>query len=184
MSKSLHNQEIQVQEKADILLRKFWLKETFLHWEWWLLLALTTIPWIIWWKFVDRKRLFEILTYGFLVMTISVIFDAIGVEFELWEYKHQVVPLFDVFITYDITVMPVVYMFVYQFLNTWKLFIIANIAISAIFSFIAEPLLVWMDFYTLFNWKHIYSFPIYFAIAVTFKWAMITLLKYTSNSKQ
>lgn len=175
MSQSLNDQEILAQSKADKLLREYWLKETFLQWEWWLLLALTTIPWIIWWKIVDRKRLFEILTYGFLVMTVSVIFDAIGVEFDFWEYKPQIVPLFDVFVTYDFSVMPVIYMVVYQFFDNWKSFTIANVVVSAIFAFISEPLLVWMDFYVLFNWKYIYSFPIYIAIAVVFKWVMIKL---------
>lgn len=161
VSQSLHDLEIEMQTKADILLREFWMKETFPHWEWWLLFALATVPWIIWWKIVDRQRLFEILTYGFLVMTVSVFFDAIGVEFDLWDYKHQIVPLFDVFIVYDFTVMPVLYMLVYQFFNTWKSFIIANVVVSAIFAFISEPLLVWIDFYLLMNWKYIYSFPIY-----------------------
>ena len=29
-------------------------------WEWWLLVALTVIPLILWWIFLDRKRAYEI----------------------------------------------------------------------------------------------------------------------------
>jgi hypothetical protein len=177
VSESLNDKEVQVQKSADILLRKYWLQETFLHWQWWLLLALTIVPWIIWWKIVDRRRIFEILTYGFLVMTASVVFDAVGVEFDFWEYKYQLVPLLDVFITYDFTVMPVMYMVIYQFIDNWIPFIIANTIVAAVFAFISEPLLVWMDFYLLFNWEYIYSFPIYIAIAVSLKWVMLFLLR-------
>ncbi|WP_051688101.1 CBO0543 family protein [Desulfofalx alkaliphila] len=177
----LHYREIQAQSEADRLLREYWLKETFLHWEWWLMLALTIIPWIIWWKIVDRKRLFEILTYGFFVMMISIILDAVGVEFDLWDYRHRIVPFFDVFVTYDMAVMPVIYMVIYQFFNGWKSFIIASILVSAVFAFISEPLLVWMDLYLLINWSYFYSFPIYFAIALAFKYVMIKLIKISAR---
>nr|WP_315989795.1 CBO0543 family protein [Desulforamulus aquiferis] len=108
-----------------------------------------------------------------------VIFDAIGVEFDLWDYKYQLVPLFDIFITYDMSIMPVIYMAIYQKFDKWKSFIIANTIVAAIFAFISEPLLVWLDFYLLLKWKYIYSFPIYIAIAIVLKWVMVCLKKYS-----
>ncbi|RYD03459.1 hypothetical protein N752_19970 [Desulforamulus aquiferis] len=100
-------------------------------------------------------------------------------EFDLWDYKYQLVPLFDIFITYDMSIMPVIYMAIYQKFDKWKSFIIANTIVAAIFAFISEPLLVWLDFYLLLKWKYIYSFPIYIAIAIVLKWVMVCLKKYS-----
>ncbi len=181
---SLHKQELELQSQADALLREYWLKENFLTWEWWLLVALTIVPWIIWWRFVDRKRIFEILTYGFLVMVVSVFFDAIGVEFDLWDYQYRLIPLFDVMIVYCISVMPVIYMLIYQYYNSWKSFIAANIIVSAVFAFISEPLLVKMGIYIMFKWQHYYSFPIYLSIAIFLRYLILIIKKISINNEQ
>lgn len=129
---------------------------------------------------MDRRRIFEIITYGLMVMTLSTLFDAIGVEFDLWEYHYQFVPLLDVFIAYDISVIPVVYMLVYQYFSSWRLFIFSNIFISGLFAFASEPLLKWLGYYQLLEWNYYYSFPIYFAMAVLLKWLMQILKRQAS----
>ncbi|MFP3126288.1 hypothetical protein OH784_27130 [Ectobacillus funiculus] len=35
------------------LMQAQWMEDSFLTWKWWLLLFLTIIPIIIWWKIVD-----------------------------------------------------------------------------------------------------------------------------------
>ncbi|MDP4156135.1 MAG: hypothetical protein Q8929_10915, partial [Bacillota bacterium] len=70
----------------------------------------------------------------------------------------------------DNGILIVAHMTVYQFFRKWKSFIIANLVMAAIFTFIFEPLTVWLDIYQLDNWKYIYSFPIYVAKAVFLKW--------------
>lgn len=171
----LHNKEIDLQSAADIALREYWSNYTFLTWEWWFLFFLLLVPWIIWWKIVDRKRLFEILTFGFMVMVVSIIFDAIGVEFDWWNYRYQLVPLFDILIVFDFSVMPVIYMVAYQYFRDWNKFILVFIIIASIFAFVAEPLLVKLTFYQLFAWEYYYSFPIYIGIAVVLKGFMAVL---------
>lgn len=82
---------IDLQSQADEALRTFWLDVVFIY-SWWMLAGLAVFPWLVWWMLADRHRMFEILTYGFLVMFVSFLFDAIGVEADLWEYKYQPVP--------------------------------------------------------------------------------------------
>ena len=176
MNKKIIFEEIvRLQSEADQNLRIYWANETVFTLKWWLLVALSMLPPIIWWKLVDRKRLFEIMTYGLLVAVISGLFDAIGVEGDLWEYKYQIIPLLDVFLVYDISVMPITYMLMYQYFKSWKSFIIAHLVLAFVFAFVAEPFLVWLDVYQMYNWKHIYSFPIYFLMAIVLKWVMIIL---------
>lgn len=61
-------------------------------------------------------------------------------------------------------------MFIYQYFREWKSFIIANVILAAIFTFIAEPITVWLGIYKLDNWKYIYSFPIYILKTALIKW--------------
>jgi len=175
-------EESEIQNKADIALRESWKSDILFTWQWWLLLALAIIPWLVWWMLVDRKRIFEILTYGLMIMTVSTLFDAIGVELDLWEYHYQLIPLLDVFIVYDVSVIPVTYMLIYQYFNIWKSFLIANIVLSGIFAFVSEPILKWLNYYQLIEWKYLYSFGIYIAIAIIIK-CFINILKKVSRSQ-
>lgn len=162
----------QIQSAADVAGRQNWFGAIVFTYQWWILVGLTIIPYITWWKFVDRKRFFEILTYGLLVCLVAGLLDAIGVETDAWDYKYDLVPLLDVFIVYDVSVLPVTYMAVYQYCQTWRSFAIASMIVAFVFSFIFEPLLIWLDIYHPASWKHIYSFPGYFMLTVLLRWVM------------
>lgn len=164
--------EFKIQSQSDKMLHKIWFDEMLFTWQWWLLLVVFLVPWIVWWKLVDKKRIFEILTYGLMVTLMSISFDAIGVEFDFWEYHYQLIPLLDVLIVFDISILTVTYMLFYQYTQSWKWFIAGHIVIAGIFAFMAEPALVYMGFYQLLKWKYIYSFPIYFGIAIFLRWVI------------
>lgn len=166
-----------LQSAADEASREFWFNNVVFSYQWWLLVAVTIIPFIVWWKIVDRRRLFEITTYGLFVALLSGLLDAIGVETDAWDYKYDLIPLLDVFIVYDISVLPISYMVIYQYFPKWRQFIIAHIILAFVFAFVAEPLLIWLDIYQVMNWKHIYSLPGYFFLAIFLRWVMAQLLK-------
>jgi hypothetical protein len=166
-----------LQSAADEAGRDFWFNNVVFSNQWWLLVVVTIAPYIVWWKIVDRRRFFEIITYGLLVALFAGLLDAIGVETDAWEYKYDLIPLLDVFITYDITVLPVSYMLIYQYFPKWQSFAIAHIVISFLFAFVAEPLLIWLDVYQLIAWKHIYSVPGYFFLAIFLRWVMGRMIK-------
>ncbi|GIO26368.1 CBO0543 family protein [Ornithinibacillus bavariensis] len=145
-----------------------WLNDTLFTFRWWILLFTTLVFLFVWLIILDKKRIFEITTYGFMVAFTAVIADITGVFLMLWQYKHTLTPL-SIVIEIDTILMPIIYMIIYQYFNTWKSFIIAVIIQAFIFSFILEPLLVWLQVYVLYHWKHIYSFIPYIIIAVVFK---------------
>lgn len=169
-TKSSFIKEQELQSQSDKMLQKIWFDEMLFTWQWWLLLFILVTPWVVWWRLVDRKRIFEILTYGFMVTLLAMSFDAIGVEYDFWEYHYQLIPLLDVLIVFDISVVTVTYMLVYQYMQSWKWFIVAHIVIAGAFAFIAEPALVYLGYYQLLKWKFVYSFPIYFSIAMFLRW--------------
>lgn len=143
--------------------------------QFWFLMLLMFVPWYIWWKLADKKRLRELLLYGSLVSTVVTILDEIGCQLNLWEYVYDIEPLFPRLLPVNLTILPVTFMLVYQFFPKWKYFLTAHALVAAVLSFIAEPVLVWMRIYVMFQWKHIYSFPFYILIPLLLKWLMTVI---------
>lgn len=168
-------QVLDAQNKYMELEHLHWRKYELFTFQFWLLVAMLILPWLIWWKLVDRKRLLEILIYGLLISTIATVLDEVGCQLNLWEYRIDLEPLFPRLIAMNFAMLPVWYMLVYQYFTKWKPFIIANIISATIFTFIGEPLFVRLGIYEVIKWKHIYSFPIYIILAIIFK-ALVGLI--------
>ncbi|MFT9497254.1 CBO0543 family protein [Anaerosolibacter sp.] len=149
---------------------ELWLKHEVFTWQWCISLALFIFPYIILWKIVDRKRILEIAVYGLHINIFATLLDVIGSEVVYWKYIGRLIPTPPALLPYDFTVLPMALMAVYQKYPKWKDFIIANTIVSALFSFVAEPLLILLDMYKPLGWKHYYSFPIYILLAVFSKW--------------
>lgn len=89
----------------------------------------------------------------------------------------MLVPAAPPLVIVDLGVIPVVYMLIYQYFPDWKKFTIAISVNALLMAFIGEPIAVVLDIYQLNNWKYIYSFPLYIAMALILKWILIKILK-------
>jgi hypothetical protein len=154
-----------------------WLKHELFTPQFWLLIIILIIPWLLWWRWVDKKRLLEIIIYGLIMSTLVTILDELGCQLNLWEYRYDIEPLFPRFIPMNCTLLPVLYMLIYQYFSEWKSYLIANMALAAIFTFVGEPLLKVINIYVLLKWEHIYSFPIYILLALLVKLAVNSIIK-------
>ncbi|MFA9557529.1 CBO0543 family protein [Evansella sp. AB-rgal1] len=148
---------------------EYWLHNNVFTFQWWLLLVVLIVPWFIWWMFVDKRRLKEILLFGTILMILVIVLDDLGVELQLWSYPYQLFSLLPRLISIDQGIIIVFHMLVYQYFPKWKIFIIANIIMAAIFTYIFEPITVWIGIYELDNWRYSYSLPIYVIKAVLVK---------------
>lgn len=148
---------------------QFWLKHEFLTIQFWILLATLVLPWFLWFKLIDKKRFIELLAFSLLVHVFVTILDEVGCQLNLWDYRYDIEPLFPRLLPVNMSVLPVLYSLVYQYIKSWKAYIIANVIFAAFLSFTAENLMIFLHIYAPINWKHIYSFPIYFALAILFK---------------
>ena len=147
--------------------RQYWLQHNLFTWQWWLLLSLTIIPWLIWWKFADKKRIIEILLYGVLIIIIVIILDTIGANLLLWTYPQR--PLWflmPLLLPIDISIMPVEHMLIYQFFPKWRSFVAALVILALFSAFVAEPLFTLGGMYKLYSWRYVYSVPLYVLKAV------------------
>lgn len=133
---------------------KHWVQDDLFTQNWWLLLAATIIPWILWVKFHDKNRTFEILCYGLIWAVLSSLFDVIGGELILWGYPDKLLPMVPPLFPADITVIPVLFMFVNQFSKKFSSYFIFSVLGSALFSYVLEPLFIKGGMLILHNWTH------------------------------
>lgn len=161
---------------------EYWLNETLFTFSWWMLLVTTVGIFILWLILLDKKRILEIVTYGFFITAIGMIGDVLGTSFMLWDYPNTLLPITLIAEVHTVQ-MPIIYMLIYQYFPKWKTFLIATTVNAFIFSFILEPLLVWLHIYQLDNWKHIYSFLPYIMIAIVVK-LVVDKFKQLGQSKE
>lgn len=152
----------------------YWLEETLFTFNWWVLFVTTLGLFVVWIVILDKKRIFEILTFGFMVATITTLSDSLGLYLMLWEYNHTLTPL-SIIVEIHVVQMPIIYMIIYQYFHTWKAFFIASTINAIFFAFMLEPLLVWLHVYEIYQWKHVYSFIPYIMIAVVLKYVIYKL---------
>jgi hypothetical protein len=159
-----------------------WLSHDLLSWQWWLLLAATIVPWIIWLKVRDKDRTFEIFSYGLTWGMISSVLDVIGGEMIFWGYPNKLLPMVPPLFPADITVIPVSYMLTYQYSKTYKSYLGYCLIVSAMFAYVLEPLFIKSGMFILHKWKHTYSFIGFFILSQLIYW-MINKLTPTKSMK-
>jgi hypothetical protein len=159
-----------------------WLGEGFGSWRWWVLVMLLIFPWVIWAKLVDKKQLHELTLFGMIVMVYSITLDELGFMLGLWNYPLDVIPVFPRLTSIDYTVVPIIFMLIYQCFPTWKSFFWALVTVAAVFAFVVEPIIVYLRFYIIIKWLYLYSFIIYIVMGLISKWMTRLLVDITRKN--
>lgn len=141
----------------------YWKEHTLLHWEFWLSVALSIIPWLVWLLIRKRGSESRLLLAGGFTLCIASWFDFLGLVFGSWHYSGRALPTIPSFFPWDFSLIPVTMMLWLQFKPTLNPFIKAVIY-SVLTSFIGEPLFEWIGLYTRVKWNVFYSFPIWIVI--------------------
>jgi len=158
-----------------------WLNNDLFSWHWWVLVAFFIIPWILWIKFADRTKILESLLFGALIIIITVLLDEIGVEIGFWRYPTQLLPFTPRAFAFDMAMVPVAFMFLYQYFQTWTSFSMALLVMSILFAFVGEPFSVWAELVQYMKWKYIYSFVYYMLVGLSIRWIIVKLRIDTQN---
>ena len=153
-------------------------------WQWWLLVVLLIMPWILWWHVVDKERLSTIVLLGMFVLATSSWMDELGCELILWHYPYKLTPVYPQLVPINYAIMPVTYMLIYQYFSSWRSYITAMTINAALFAFVAEPTLHYLGMYEMLKWQYYYSFPIYIIIAVSHRWLLEKVLAFNTNYNQ
>lgn len=149
--------------------QRLWIQDILFTWQWWLLLAMTVLPWVFWIFYHKKDSANRLLFAGFFVIIVSHFLDAVGSTYGLWSYTARLIPLMPPYLPWDTSLLPVVVMTMIQFRPKISPYIKAAV-FAALSSFVMEPLAIWLNLYWPTHWKHIYSFPIFFAIYLAADW--------------
>ncbi len=158
-----------------------WLGKDLGSWRWWVLVALIIVPWFVWYKLADKKRLVELVMFGLIVMVFTITLDELGFSLSLWSYPVDVIWIFPRLTSVDYTAVPIIFMLLYQYFSTWKSFFWALVALSTLFSFVLEPSIVYFEFYILIKWSYLYSFNIYIIMGLISRLLARILVDITSK---
>lgn len=137
--------------------------------RWWILVLCLIIPWFIWYRLLDKKRIQEMFLYSFATSFTAILLDEAGASLTLWIYPVDIVPFSPIMITANFTLVPIIFTLIYQYFPDWKSFIAVNVVLTLVFSFVCEPILVLIRLYTPITWKYIYSVPVYFFSSLLLK---------------
>lgn len=138
-------------------------------WQWWIALAMTIVPWIIWGIFRNRESSTRIFSAGLLVMVLSEILDTIGVSFGRWAYPVKIIPVATLNFPFRLCTLPVFVMLLLQFKPHFNPYIKA-VFFGGIGAYVAMPLLTMIDLYKKIDWAYTYSFFILTSIYLLAHW--------------
>ena len=130
---------------------------------WWLGVALTVLPWLVWWPLRKRTSTARLLYAGLFVALISITIDIVGDQLGLWHYRYNVIPFLPTYVPWGLTLMPVAVMLLLQWepgAGVWA----KSAIFAALSSFAAEPLFEMLGIYKPVHWHSAYSFPIQFFV--------------------
>ncbi|WP_134703025.1 CBO0543 family protein [Ammoniphilus sp. YIM 78166] len=171
---------LRVRELQDQLVQldvERWSLYAFQAWNWWLLVVFLIVPWIIWIKLVDKKRVVEILLFGMVIILITVNLDSLGTHLGFWLYPVKLIPIIPKSLPFDASVVPVAYMLIYQYFRSWKSYTLALVVMAIVYAFFGEPLAHWLDQALYLKWRYTYSFFFYIVTGIAVKWAVDKLVK-------
>ncbi|MDZ5472387.1 CBO0543 family protein [Bacillus sp. 31A1R] len=143
-----------VYERIDI-----WKEYVLFSELWWLGVALSIIPWIIWFLIRKKDSADRLMYAALFVMVISLCLDVLGDQLGIWSYRYNVIPVLPTYLPWDITLMPVTVIVILQFKPEGNPFVKALI-FAIISSYLAEPFFNKLQIYNLKHWKYTYSLPI------------------------
>lgn len=140
-----------------------WLSEIVFSWRWWINVALTIIPWIVWIYKRDKEKSRVLLFLGLIVIIMTNCLNNIGLSYHLWHYDYKIFPDVLMFVPWDYSLFPVGIMFMLQIKPEISAFIKA-ILFASLTAFIIEPFYSWIGLYQPVHWKYWYSFIIYISL--------------------
>jgi hypothetical protein len=160
---------------------KGWLDNELFSWNWWILIFLLIVPWIVWIKVLERKRLIEILLFGTFVFIPTNLLDTIGDDLRFWIYPTELFPWDLRAFGFDASMVTITYMLIYQYFHSWKSYIIAQVSMAFLFAFIGEPLCHYLDLVLYIEWKYFYSFIYYIILGISVKATLEKLIRFNRS---
>jgi hypothetical protein len=131
---------------------EYWKEFVWGTWQFWSLVIITILAFFVWWKLVDKNRLVQIILFGSLMHSLSIYLDAYGTQYILWEYKYQIFPAIPTAFNLNASIIPIVFMLIYQYSSTWKRYIIFLVSVAFVSAYPMQYFLKWINYYEDSKW--------------------------------
>jgi hypothetical protein len=154
-------------ELARLSIQKWTSNEVF-SFQWFLMVGLLIVAYVVWLKLVDRKRVTELLLIGSLEAVAKLIIASILLDniLGLYEYRIRLLPVpANIFAT-SVTISPIIIMLVAQYTSSWKGFLLWNAIGNAFLNFVIFPVYTSIGIVKFYNWNVFYHFLVLSAVAV------------------
>lgn len=84
-------------------------------WQFWVSVSLLILPLVVLLIYLDRRKTFEILFFGFAIHALMNYFDSYGVAKGAVEHPYILIPGMPINLAINTALIPVLFMFTYQF---------------------------------------------------------------------
>ncbi|MEZ2716030.1 hypothetical protein [Niallia circulans] len=163
------------------LYSSYWDKYSdFTTWQFWIILLSLLVPLIILYFVVDRRRLFEILFFGYTVHLLWAYIDLALSRTNYLTHTYFLTPMLPNALNITGSFLPVGFMLVYQYAtNRKKNFYILTVLLSAVYTFICANIEKSMGLVTFHRGIHvIHLFLLDLLIVFVAYWFTRLLLKF------
>lgn len=157
-------------ERANAELLRDWRRHQVFTGAWWINVALTLCPWLIWGRVRPKKSTYRLLFTGAVMIVLSSYQDFIGVTFGFWRYHIQIVPSIPSYFPWDFTLYPVSAMLFVQTEPRLSMYF-KGVLFACVASFVVEPTFILLEYYEPVRWSAFYSLPIHYANYLVAHWA-------------
>ncbi len=146
-----------------------WVSEEFASFPWFFNIAFLIASYIVWIKLVDKRRLKDILLFGSFIAVAAGYIDLVGVTTGLWEYDVHLLPFSPSLFPFDYTVVPIVYMLLFQYTSSWRNYLIGSVLASFIIAFVINPVYVYLRILRYHRFNYFLMFALIFIVTTIIK---------------
>ncbi|HZG17672.1 MAG TPA: CBO0543 family protein [Candidatus Bathyarchaeia archaeon] len=173
------------QKITDKLIEYWWQFSSFDSWQFWVTLAMLVVPLIVLYFLIDRSQVFKIGFFGLCVHIVTTYADLTGWRLGYWDYPYFAIPLFPVALGLDSSLIPVVFMLLYQWVTEKnRNFYLYAVILAALFAFGLKPLMNTLDLFRLHKGLSFLELFLYVYVPIIFlsKWLFNTFV-FLENQK-
>ncbi|MCZ8521170.1 MULTISPECIES: CBO0543 family protein [Paenibacillus] len=177
-----HLRQLKKQFSTDHM--EYWFQYSTMNtWQFWVCLILLIGPLVLLYFQLDRSKAFHFGFFGYSVHVFTAYADTFGVTKGLWDYPYKVIPILPVSLMVDASLVPVVYMLVYQWaVNHRKSPVLFLTLTSVCFAFILKPFLSLIGLFLLFDGMSFFLLFIAYMVVMSCALLVMYLFKYLQRS--
>lgn len=113
---------------------------SFDTWQFWVCVAALVVPLIVLYFKIDRSKALLLGFYGYSVHIFFTYEDIFGANKTYWFYPYKILPVLSANLSLDVSLIPVTYMLVYQWIiRKNKNYYLYMLALSAFFALVFKP---------------------------------------------